>query len=185
MQFDFNVLKKNLILGIRESFSYILNENNEVYCYCLTVSSDLSSIGASAKTIVFWNDSIEEDDERMYYKFCEQDWLIYNETNEYFKCAKNQIDEFLEKNKEKLVNNNSFYYTDFFEEYRENVFNICQEALYELKKDGFFDIFLNKGGFINFMIPEYLSQDSSIEIFRKLNIGDIIQEYIDNIEEFI
>lgn len=184
MQFDFDELKKTLILGIKESFGYILNENNKVYSYSLTVSSDLSSIGASANTIEFWNDSIEEDDERMYYKFCEQDWLIYNETNEHFQCAKNQIDEFLEKNKDKLVNN-SFYYTDFFEEYRESVFNMCQEALYELKKSGFFDGFLYKGGFINFMIPEYLSQDSSIEIFTKLNIGDIIQEYIDNIEEFI
>lgn len=185
IKFDFDKLKSNLISGIKKSFKSIQQKNEDIYCYSLVVDSDLLCIGAAANTLEYLEDNIEDENERMYYKFCEQDWKIYNETNDYLDKVQDEIKKFINENNNLICDDNSCYYTDFFENFREKVFDICVEGLYEVKSSNIFDELFNEGGFINFMIPEYLSQEASIDIFSKLNSGDIVKEYIDNIEEFI
>lgn len=186
-KFDFTKLKSNLVLGIKDSFKDIEEENENIYCYSLIIHSDISCIGAAANTVEYFEDNIDEEDERMYYKFCEQDWEIYNETNEYLDEAQEQIKKFVDENDDLITDKDTCYYTDFFEEFREKIFDICIEALYEVKSSSFFDKFLRdeSGRFINFMIPEYLDHEESIKIFSKLNSGDIVKEYINNVDEFI
>lgn len=184
-KFDFDELKNNLILGIKESFRNIKEESEDIYCYSLIINSEISCIGTAANTVEYFEDNIDEKDERMYYKFCEQEWEFYNETNKYLDTVQYQINKFMDENKDLISNNDTCYYTEFFEEFREKVFDICIESLYEVKSSKFFNKFFNNKGFINFMIPEYLSQEASIEIFSKLNDGDIVKEYTENIEEFL
>lgn len=186
--FDFINFKSNLILGIKESFKTIQEKNKNVYSYSLTVSSDLSCIGIAANTVEYLEDNIDDEDDEMYYKFCEQEWKIYNETNEYLNESQELLNKFISKNDSILsanTNNGYYAYTKTFEDFRERVFDFCIEALYEVKSSDFFENFLNNGKFINFMIPEYLDQEYSIEIFKKLNSGSIVTEYVDNIEEFL
>lgn len=184
-KFDFDKLKNNLILGIKDSFKDIQEENKNIYCYSLIIDSDISCIGIAANTVEYFEDNIDEEDERMYYKFCEQDWKIYNDTNEHLDEAQEQIKNFVDENDNLIADKDTCYYTEFFEEFRQKVFDICIEALYEVKCSNFFDGFLKEGRFINFMIPEYLGQEESIKIFSRLNSGDIAKEYIDNVDEFI
>ena len=77
-KFDFDKIKSNVVLGIKKSFKNIEEENNDIYCY-LVVSSDLSYIGAAANTIDYLKENIDDEDETIYYKFCEQEWEFYNE----------------------------------------------------------------------------------------------------------
>lgn len=186
--FEFNNFKNNLILGIKESFKTIQEKNENVYSYSLIVSSDLSYIGVAANTVEYLEDNIDDEDDEMYYKFCEQEWEIYNETNEYLNQAKELLNKFISNNHSILsanTNNGYYAYTKIFEDFRERVFDVCIEALYEVKLSNTFNDFFNNGKFINFMIPEYLDQEYSIEIFKKLNSGSIVTEYVDNIEEFL
>lgn len=190
MDFKFNFInfKSKLILGIKKSFKTIQEENENVYSYSLIINSDLSSIGVAANTVEYLEDNIDDEDNEMYYKFCEQEWKIYNETNEYLNEVQELLNKFISENDSLLSENtnNSYYtYTKFFEDFRERIFEFCIESLYEVKLSNFLDEFLKGENFINFMIPEYLSQEYSIEIFEKLNSGSIVVEYVDNIEEFL
>ena len=182
---QFIKFKKNIILGIKKSFESIKEDNDHIYCYSLVVSSELSCIGAAANTIDYLNENIDEEDEIMYYKFCEQEWEFYNETNEYLDSAKEQINKFIKENESLISNKDTCYYSEFFEEFREKIFDTCVRALYEVKDSSFFDSFSEDGGFINFMIPEYLGQEESVEIFKKLNKDNVVKEYTENIDEFI
>ena len=81
MDFKFDIIKfkKNIILGIKKSFESIKEDNDHIYCYSLVVSSELSCIGAAANTIDYLKENIDDEDETIYYKFCEQEWEFYNE----------------------------------------------------------------------------------------------------------
>lgn len=62
-KFDFFKLKSNLIKGIKESFENIYEKYDNIYCYSLIVSSDLSCIGVAANTVEYLKDNIDDEDD--------------------------------------------------------------------------------------------------------------------------
>lgn len=186
MSFNFDLLKSKIISGIKESVKGISNNEKDetIYAYSLLISSNDLYIGVCANTKEYLEENIENEEDRAYYKYCEQEWKIYNETNEYFEETEEIIKKYLKENSSLISDKNSIY-TDFFEDFREKVLSTGVDALIETKEINEFKKIQRVGGFINFMVPEYLDQEESIDIFTRLNNGETVEEYKNNIEEFL
>jgi hypothetical protein len=185
-EFNFEKFKEEVILATKKAFLEIMEEYKDftVYAFSLTSHSAAESIGVVANTKEALEEQIEDEEDRYYYKFCEQEWEIWNGADDEFQEIRNSLLEFEENNKDKISDSESIY-TEFFDEFREKVFDTCVQALIEIKDEGFFKDNCKENIIINFMVPEYLDEDYSIEVFSKLNSGKVVEEYREHIEDFM
>ncbi|MBU3104295.1 DUF4303 domain-containing protein [Clostridium gasigenes] len=186
-KFNFQKFKEEVILATKKAFLEIMDEyeDSTVNAFSLTCDSAVSSIGVVANTKEALEEKIEDEEDRYYYKFCEQEWEIWNGADNEFKEIGNDLVEFQKNNKNKMSDAETCIYTDFFNEFRENIFDICVQALMEIKDENFFEDNCKESIIINFMVSEYLDEDYSIEVFSKLNNGIVVEEYKQNIESFM
>lgn len=187
LEFNFQKFKEEVIAAVKKAFLEIVEEykGSTVYAFSLICDSAARFIGAAANTKESLEEQIEGEEDRYYYKFCEQEWEICDAADDEFQKLRNMLVEFQENNEYEISDSETCIYTEFFEEYREKVFNICVQALIEIKNEGFFQNKCNEDVFINFMVPEYLDEEDSIEIFGKINSGKIVKEYKEHIEDFM
>ncbi len=185
-EFNFEKFKEEVILATKKAFLEIMDEykDSTVYAFSLTCDSAVRSIGVVANTKEALEKEIDNEEDRYYYKFCEQEWEIWDAADNEFQEIRNSLLEFQENNKDKISDSESIY-TEFFDEFREKIFDICVQALIEIKDEGFFQDKCKENIIINFMIPEYLDEDYSIEVFSKLNSGIVVKEYKEHIEDFM
>lgn len=186
-EFNYEKFKGKLVLVIKKAFLEIMDEyqNSTVYAFSLTCDSAVRSIGVVANTKEALDGKIEDEEDRYYYKFCEQEWEIWDAADNEFQEIRNTLVEFQENNKDKISDSKTFIYTEFFNEFRDKIFDICIQALKELKGEKFFEEKCKEDIMINFMVPEYLDEDYSMEIFSQLNNGIVVEEYKEHIEDFM
>ncbi|MCH5138455.1 DUF4303 domain-containing protein [Clostridiaceae bacterium UIB06] len=186
-EFNFQKFKEKVILAVKKAFLEIMEEykDSTVYGFSLTCDSSARSIGVVANTKEALEEQIEDEEDRYYYKFCEQEWEIWDAADDEFQELRDTLAQFQENNEDKISDSETCIYTEFFEEFREKVFDTCVQALIEIKNGGFFQDKCKESVFINFMVSEYLDQDYSIEVFSKLNSGMVVKEYKDHIEDFM
>lgn len=186
-EFNFQKFKEKVILAIKKAFLEVMDEYKEstVYAFSLTCDSYARSIGVVANTKEALEEQIEDEEDRYYYKFCEQEWEIWDAADDEFQEIRNTLVEFQENNKDKISDSETCIYTEFFDEFREKIFDICVQALIEIKDENFFKDKCKESIIINFMVPEYLDEDYSIEVFSKLNSEMIVEEYKQHIEDFM
>lgn len=186
-EFNFQKFKEEAIAAVKKAFLEIMKEykDSTVYAFSLTCDSAARSIGVVANTKELLEEQIEDEEDRYYYKFCEKEWEIWDAADDEFQKLRNMLVEFQENNEDEISDWETCIYTKFFEEFREKIFDTCVQALIEIKNEGFFQNKCNEDVFINFMVPEYLDEEDSIEIFSKLNSGMIVKEYKEHIEDFV
>lgn len=186
-EFNFEKFKEKVILAIKKAFLEIMDkyEDSTVYGFTLTCDSSARSIGVVANTKEALEEQIEDEEDRYYYKFCEQEWEIWDAADDEFQELSDILVEFQENNEDKISDSKTCIYTEFFEEFREKVFDTCVQSLIEIKDEGFFQDKCKESVFINFMVSEYLNEDYSIEVFSRLNSGAVVKEYKDHIEDIM
>lgn len=186
-EFNFEKFKEEVIFAVKKAFLEIMDEYKEstVYGFSLICDSSARSIGVVANTKEALKEQIEDEDDRYYYKFCEQEWEIWDAADDEFQHIRNSLVDFQENNEDKISDSDTYVYTEFFEKFREKIFDACVEGLIEIKNEGFFQDKCKENVFINFMVPEYLDEDYSIEVFSKLNDGIVVKEYKEHIEDFM
>lgn len=186
-EFNFQKFKEEVILATKKAFLEIMDEykDSTVYAFSLTCDSSVRSMGVVANTKEALEEQIEDEEDRYYYKFCEQEWEIWDAADNEFQEIRNTLVEFQENNKDKISDSETCIYTEFFDEFREKIFDTCVQALIEIKEEKFFEDKCKESIVINFMVPEYLDEDYSIEVFSKLNNGIVVEEYKEHIEDFM
>lgn len=186
-EFNFQKFKEEVISATKKAFLEIMDEykDSTVYAFSLTCDSSVRSIGVVANTKEALEEQIEDEEDRYYYKFCEQEWEIWDAADNEFQEIRNTLVEFQENNKDKISDSETCIYTEFFDEFREKIFDICVQALIEIKDENFFEDKSKENVIINFMVFEYFDEDYSMEIFSKLNNGIVVEEYKEHIEDFM
>ncbi|WP_252225846.1 DUF4303 domain-containing protein [Clostridium sp. ZBS2] len=188
MNFDFNEFKQNIILATKSAFLEIVKTNKEdtVYAFSLNCSADVRSIGIIANTKSALNDIVDgSDNDFWYYRFCPEEWKIWNGADDKFYRIGNKLKAFQEDNKDRISDSETNVYTYFFQEFREKIFDVCIDALLELKEEEFFANNSKEGIELNFWVSEFLDEEESIDIFSKLNDKNTVDEYKEHIEEIL
>ncbi|WP_315078899.1 DUF4303 domain-containing protein [uncultured Clostridium sp.] len=188
MNFDFKKFKEELILATKNAFLEIIKANKEgiIYAFSLNCSSDVKSIGIIANTKYKLNTIVgESENDFWYYKFCPEEWEIWNGADDEFCRIGNILKAFQEDNKNRISDSETNVYTYFFQEFREKIFDVCIDALLELKEEEFFVNNSKESIELNFWVSEFLDEEESIDIFSKLNNGKIVEEYKEHIAEIL
>lgn len=186
MKIEFNnkLFKKYVKKGIMKSFIDIMIDykDDEVYIISLILDRANCMLGISANTKEYLEEQLKKDDDRWYYTFCEDEWEICNIGNEDFEKAQNLIKEYIS---EKDTEEQKYIFTDEFYDFIEILMEACVDVLEEVVKEKYFERLYDHKLIFNFMMPESLESDESIEIFSRLNKGKIVKIYKDNIEDFM
>ena len=184
IEFNNKLFRKYVKKGIMKSFIDIIVDykDEEVYIISLILDRANCMLGISANTKEYLEEQLKKDDDRWYYTFCEDEWEICNIGNEDFEKAQNLLKEYISK---KDTEEQKYIFTDEFDDFIEIIMEACVDELEEVVKEKYFDRLYDHKLIVNFMMPENLDNDESIEIFSRLNKGKIVKIYKDNIEDFM
>lgn len=188
MSFDFIKFKESTILAIRKVFLQIIRENkrDSVYSFSLFFSPDVKLIGIMSNTKKNLYGILDGcNDNFWYYRFCPEEWAIWSNQYVEFKEVNTMLKRFQKENSDKIRDLETNMYTSFFIDFRKKIFKTCIDALSDLKEEDFFNNSSKENIELNFWVTEFLDEQSSINIFSKLNQGELVQEYKKHIEEIL
>ena len=149
-------------------------DNQDIYIISIDISDSLRSIGLIANTLDNLNSqSRYGDDDYFYYKYCEDEWEIYDTSDEISKL----MDDHITNNYEKFHESSTDRYSDAFYKYGEIIVDSCVDTL-KIFKAKYPDVIFN----VN--MRDTFDEDERIRIFSALNDDTSVKEYSEHIEDF-
>lgn len=148
-------------------------EDEKIYILSTECDEDMSAIYVYMNTEENLQRQLDNADEEMkdeiyYYKYCEDEWYVFEDSPKYFKDVSDYV-----KKKELTNDDKSVWYELFV------------ESLLELQKEKFFEQQYNKNKILlTINAHDTFSEEAAIDYFRKLNAGENCSEYMKNIEQF-
>lgn len=166
-KFDADKLKKLLCEGIKKCFLKVLEIYNEENIYIISLEAD-----ANSKLFYMYVNTEEnlkrkpkkENISEWYYRFCENEWYVFNDSPKYFAEATKYI---------------STINVDIME-----LYSMIAEAFISIRKDKFFDKSYSGKIILSVNPYEYCDRNDMIQFFCKLNNRDDCDNYVNHIEEF-
>ena len=147
-------------------------EGETIYIVSLECEESLSKVFLHVNTIENLQESLEDADDDMkdeicYYKYCEDEWYIFDESPEYFANVGKYIkDEGIQNS------DDSIWY------------KLIVEAVSKLCKEKFFETIGLGDILITIYEHDTYSQEEFVKLFKKMNKGKDVEEFIDNMDDF-
>ena len=170
MGFDYEKLEKNLLEAVEEYAASQLDQNDDMYIMSIEYFPEFTTfIAIRTNTYSYLKEQVDEDDESYtYYKYCEEEWDLYEDVKEISSALQAEYNEMEEK-----------YNDDAFEEaqekHAEKVIDICMNVMKKFKETDTFKKF--KKLYLNVYLREYFDEEEILRIFAELNGDDCIEEY--------
>lgn len=170
MSFDYGKFENGLVLAVEDFAKTQLDNKDDIYIMSIEYYPDYTTfVVIRGNTYSYLSEKVEANDKNyMYYKFCEEEWGLYNDLPELSKVLEVEY-----ANMEELYDDDEFY--DLLEEHSTKIFDVCKNAMKRFKETGTFKEFPKL--YLNVYIREYFSNKEIIEIFRELNGDENIEEY--------
>ena len=147
-------------------------EGERIYIVSLECEESLSKVFLYVNTLANLQESLEDaaedmKDEICYYKYCEAEWYIFDESPEYFAG----VDKYI---KDEGIQNSddSIWY------------KLVVEAVSKLRKEKFFETIGLGDILITIYGHDTYSQEEFVKLFKKMNQGKDVEEFIDNMDDF-
>lgn len=147
-------------------------EGERIFIVSLECEESLSKVFLYVNTIENLQESLEDADDDMkdeicYYKYCEAEWYIFDESPEYFAG----VDKYI---KDEGIQNSddSIWY------------KLVVEAVSKLRKEKFFETIGLGDILITIYGHDTYSQEEFVKLFKKMNQGKDVEEFIDNMDDF-
>lgn len=176
--FDYERFKKDIVIAMENLLKKWAEENDDIYIISLDLSRDMESVGVIANTEQYLNEQDDmESEDYWYYKYCEEEWDLYETVDE----ISSYMNAFIEENKEQFTDSETFTYTEAFDAHCDKMIESCKSALKCFRES------VNKDFpklLITLNIREYLDNDERIEAFSLVNSKEAIKEYTEHIEDF-
>ncbi len=175
--FDYEEFGKKLFEKMQVVVPQIMEEYPDLYAVSLDLSDSLTSIGVIANYAGYLSENVEDEDEEdyMYFKYCEDEWGYFDTFEDISLILKGEIEE----NADIYTDAKTYQYTDKFAQHFDKLVKICVSVMAQYKailgKD---EIFLTVD------VREVLDQNARIAIFKSINGEQMAKEYEENIEEF-
>jgi len=162
-----------LICSIIPSISSILEpikkvyDGETIYALSLEVDRENYSFWFYVNTEENYSKCLEEAaDDQWYYRFCESEWYVYEDTKTYFGKAT----QYLNGLKGDI---------DISE-----VYECIVEAFSRLRKEGVFERVFGRFVFMTINATESFDEETMIKFVKKINGKENCKDYIENIESF-
>ena len=129
MGFDYEKLEKNLLEAVTEYAASQLDQKDDMYIMSIEYFPEFTTfIAIRANTYSYLKEQVDEDDESYtYYKYCEEEWDLYEDVKEISSALQAEYNEMEEK-----------YNDDAFEEaqekHAEKVIDICRNVMKKFKE---------------------------------------------------
>ncbi len=129
MGFDYEKLEKNLLEAVEEYAASQLDQNDDMYIMSIEYFPEFTTfIAIRTNTYSYLKEQVDEDDESYtYYKYCEEEWDLYEDVKEISSALQAEYNEMEEK-----------YNDDAFEEaqekHAEKVIDICRNVMKKFKE---------------------------------------------------
>ncbi len=170
MSFDYGKFENGLVLAVENFAKEQLANKNDFYIMSIEYYPDFTTfVVIRGNTYSYLKKQVEADDEDyMYYKFCEEEWDLYNDLPELSNDLQVEY-----ANMEELYGDDEF--DDLQEEHAAKIIDVCKNAMKRFKETSTFKEFPKL--YLNVYVREYFSSEEDIEIFRELNGDENIEEY--------
>ena len=176
--FDYTKFEEDLVLQMKNTLQEWSAENEDIYIFTLDCSRGADSVGVIANTENYLSEQADsDDDDYWYYKYCEEEWELFEGFEEIsaYMCA------YAEENDEVFTDSETCEYTEAFEEHYAKVSESCQNVLARFRQSIEAEF---PGLMLAFNVREYLDGEERVEIFSKLNDARAAEEYKEHIDEF-
>lgn len=172
MSFDYEKFEKDLLLAVDEYAKSQLYNKDDMYIMSIEYFPDFTTfIAIRANTYSYLEEQVEEEDEDYtYYKYCEEEWDLYESLEEISSVLQDEYNKMEEK-----------YDDDEFDElqteHATKIIDVCKNVMKKFKETDTYKEF--KKLYLNVYVREYFNEEETIQIFGELNGKDSIEEYSD------
>ena len=147
-------------------------DGERIYIVSLECEESLSKVFLYVNTLENLQESLEDADDDMkdeicYYKYCEDEWNVFDESPEYFASVGKYIKD------EGIQNSDDSVWYKFI-----------VEAVSKLRKEKFFETVGLGDILITIYGHDTYSQEEFVKLFKKMNQGKDVEEFIDNMDDF-
>ena len=160
--------------GVKECFEGIKEEccGEKIYILSVECEENLSKIYVYMNTVENLNNQLETaeidmKDQIFYYKYCEDEWYVFDDSPQYFTSIAKYI-------KEKQITNDDMVMW----------YGFIVDAICELRKDMFFEQTYEEDVLCTIYGHDVCSEKEISEFFKRMNAGRNCEEYIENMEQF-
>lgn len=170
MSFDYGKFENGLVLAVEDFAKKQLANKNDIYIMSIEYYPDYTTfVVIRGNTYSHLNEKVKADDEDyMYYKYCEEEWGIYNDLPKLSKVLEVEYD-----NMEERYDDDEF--DDLQDEHATKIIDVCKNAMKRFKETATFKEYPKL--YLNVYVREYFSSEEDIEKFRELNGDENIEEY--------
>ena len=100
MGFDYEKLEKNLLEAVEEYAASQLDQNDDMYIMSIEYFPEFTTfIAIRTNTYSYLKEQVDEDDESYtYYKYCEEEWDLYEDVKEISSALQAEYNEMEEGN---------------------------------------------------------------------------------------
>lgn len=170
MSFDYEKLEKDLLAAVEEYAKSQLDIKDDMYIMSIEYFPDFTTfIAIRANTYSYLEGQVEADDEDYtYYKYCEEEWDLYEDVKEVSSLLQAEYNEMEEKCDEDE-------FDELQNEHAEKIIDICKNVMKKFKETDTYKEF--KKLYLNVYVREYFDEEETIQIFEELNGKESIEEY--------
>ena len=172
MSFDYEKFEKDLMVAVEEYAKSQLDHKDDMYIMSIEYFPDFTTfVVIRANTYSYLEEQVEADDEDYtYYKYCEEEWDLYEDLEELSNVLQKEYSEMEEK-----------YDDEEFDklqtEHATKIIDICKSVMKKFKETDTYKEFPKL--YLNAYVREYFDEEETIQIFEELNGNDGIEEYSD------
>ncbi len=169
VDFDYSLFENKLMQELENCIKSHLHEKEDMYILSVEYWPEFTTfVVLRANTyshLETQTDPSDEEVDYLYYKFCEEEWGIYESMDELAKMLQEHYTKLEEADADEQT----------CKEHTDRIINICKNALNKVKHTDAYKEYPQL--FLNFYIREYFSEEECIDTFRELNGEEAAAEY--------
>lgn len=170
MSFNYEKFEKDLLAAVEEYTKSQLDIKDDMYIMSIEYFPEFTTfIAIRANTYSFLEEQAEEtDEEYTYYKYCEEEWDLYEDLKDISSVLQAEYNEMEEKYDNKEFN-------ELQDKHALKIIDVCKNVMKKFKETDTYKEFTKL--YLNVYIREYFDNEETVKIFEELNDKDNIEEY--------
>lgn len=170
MNFDYGKFEDDLFVAVEEYAKSQLVNKDDVYIMSIEYFPEFTTfVTIRANTYSYLEDQVEDEEDYTYYKYCEEEWDLYEDLESLSGVLQAQYNAMEEEYGDE--------FDRFQEEHATKIIEICKTVMKRFKETDTYKKFPQL--YLNAYVREYFTEEESIQTFCEINGADNIDEYSD------
>lgn len=177
--FDYDQFEQDVYAFVEEYIRKWSAEKKDIYGFSIDCSPEYDWVRLIANTETYLQTNMEKStkEEYFYYRFHEEEWELWGESDEIYKC----MDTYKQR-LWKSCGEDDELWESRYTEHKQKIQESCIKVLKKIKTSEVYQLI--SGVYLNFYIREQMREADARRIFTEINGEGFCPEYIDNAREF-